>query len=149
MRGFTIVELLIVIVVIGILAAIVIVAYGGVTNKANQSSAKGNATSVRKVAEAYSVDMGAYPTTAALITNTWTPINGSLQSSRIPAGVSVDSTLPTGATSSDKTGAHIYYLNKGTTGGCIVYWDAIANATATMYAGNATTFTVGTPNTCT
>lgn len=39
-RGFTIVELLIVIVVIGILAAIVIVAYQGVTNRANDSAIK-------------------------------------------------------------------------------------------------------------
>ncbi|RYX79148.1 prepilin-type N-terminal cleavage/methylation domain-containing protein [bacterium] len=37
-KGFTIVELLIVIVVIGILAAIVIVAYQGVTARANTSS---------------------------------------------------------------------------------------------------------------
>jgi general secretion pathway protein G len=38
--GFTIVELLIVVVVIGILAAIVVVAYNGVTNSANDSVVK-------------------------------------------------------------------------------------------------------------
>lgn len=37
-RGFTIVELLIVIVVIGILAAITVVAYGGVQNRANDTA---------------------------------------------------------------------------------------------------------------
>jgi prepilin-type N-terminal cleavage/methylation domain-containing protein len=49
-RGFTIVELLIVIVVIGILAAIIIIAYNGVTQKAHasvlQSDLKNGATSL-------------------------------------------------------------------------------------------------------
>ena len=39
-QGFTIVELLIVIVVIAILAAITIVSYNGITNSANDSSVK-------------------------------------------------------------------------------------------------------------
>jgi prepilin-type N-terminal cleavage/methylation domain-containing protein len=49
--GFTIVELLVVIVVIGILASITIVAYNGVTNRANQSAALSTATTVRDKAE--------------------------------------------------------------------------------------------------
>ena len=40
--GFTIVELLIVIVVIGILAAITIVAYNGVQNRANEVAVQSN-----------------------------------------------------------------------------------------------------------
>jgi prepilin-type N-terminal cleavage/methylation domain-containing protein len=39
-KGFTIVELLIVIVIIGILAAISIVAYNGITQKARESATK-------------------------------------------------------------------------------------------------------------
>ena len=52
-RGFTIVELLIVIVVIGILAAITIVSFNGVTARANTTSAKASASAVIKKAEAY------------------------------------------------------------------------------------------------
>ena len=55
-RGFTIVELLIVIVVIGILAAITIVAYNGVQNRAKTSSAQSAAANVVKKAEIYNTD---------------------------------------------------------------------------------------------
>lgn len=64
-RGFTIVELLIVIVVIAILAAIVIVAYQGITAKANTTKAQTNAVSAQKVGEAMNADNGVYPATAA------------------------------------------------------------------------------------
>jgi len=47
-RGFTIVELLIVIVVIGILAAITIVAFNGVSNRAKVASIQGDLTSAVK-----------------------------------------------------------------------------------------------------
>lgn len=51
--GFTIVELLIVVVVIAILAAITIVAYNGIQNRAKKSSAISTAQSVLKKIEAY------------------------------------------------------------------------------------------------
>jgi len=61
-KGFTIVELLIVIVVIAILAAITIVAYNGVTQKANASVAQNNASEVEKKLKLYAVENGdAYP----------------------------------------------------------------------------------------
>ncbi len=61
-RGFTIVELLIVVVIIGILAAIVVVAYNGITNRAHQSSAKAAAASVAKKLEALNAENGNYGT---------------------------------------------------------------------------------------
>jgi len=55
-RGFTIVELLIVIVVIGILAAITIVAFNGVQNNANDAAVKSNLTAFAKKYELFKVD---------------------------------------------------------------------------------------------
>jgi type II secretion system protein G len=60
-RGFTIVELLIVIVVIGILAAITIVAYNGIQQRARDSNRQSAIGSIRQALEMYKLDQGRYP----------------------------------------------------------------------------------------
>lgn len=69
-RGFTIVELLIVVVVIAILAAITIVSYNGITNRANASAAATSAATVQKKSELYAADgpTGKYPLATADLT---------------------------------------------------------------------------------
>ena len=69
-RGFTIVELLIVIVVIAILAAITIVAYNGIQNRAKTSSGQAAANSLVKKFEALNAIKGAYYSSAAGVTGT-------------------------------------------------------------------------------
>lgn len=59
--GFTIVELLIVIVVIGILAAIVIVAYTGVTKKAGNAAIQSNLNIMSKNLAIFNIDNSHYP----------------------------------------------------------------------------------------
>src|SRR5450759_5048665 len=61
--GFTIVELLVVIVVIGILAAITIVAYTGISSKATVASLTSDLDNSSKQLKMYYVDHGAYPAT--------------------------------------------------------------------------------------
>ena len=60
-QGFTIVELLIVIVVIGVLAAISIVAYNGVTAKARDAQRAQDMKIIAKALEMYYVDNGEFP----------------------------------------------------------------------------------------
>lgn len=67
-KGFTIVELLIVIVVIGILAAITIVSYRGVQNRAYDSSVQADFNMLMNRFEIFKVDNSKYPTTTMGVT---------------------------------------------------------------------------------
>lgn len=58
--GFTLVELLVVIVILGILAAVAVFAVGGVTDKGKQASCKADVNSVATASEAYYAKNGAY-----------------------------------------------------------------------------------------
>jgi len=118
--GFTIVELLIVIVVIGILAAITIVAYSGITARANATKAQTNAANTQKVAESYNADNGYYPATAAAFAS------GSL-STKEPTGVTVGFTAASLTTSTGLTNVTWECLTActalATTGGRIGWWN--------------------------
>lgn len=59
--GFTTVELLIVIVVIAVLAAMTGVAFNGVSKRAQFSSMKSDINAIKKQLELYKVDNGSYP----------------------------------------------------------------------------------------
>ena len=62
--GFTIVELLIVIVVIGILAAVTMVAFGQITAKSRSSVMQSDLKAAAKKISLYKVDQGRYPSDA-------------------------------------------------------------------------------------
>lgn len=62
--GFTIVELLIVIVVIGILAAIVIIAFNGVQDRAKAARVTNTVNQYNKALAAYVAEKGSYPADA-------------------------------------------------------------------------------------
>lgn len=150
-RGFTIVELLIVIVVIAILAAITIVAYSGITARANAAKAQTNAESAQKVAEAYNADLGYYPVSAANLA-------AGSQSTQMPNGVSFVPGNPTAATeltslkaNPTTTLAYACYPGTGaagaaatvcpnttsTTGGRISYYDPSSSSVKYVYLGSA------------
>ena len=60
-KGFTIVELLIVIVIIAILAAITIVAYNGIQQRARDAQRASSVSQIKKAVEMYKIDNGSYP----------------------------------------------------------------------------------------
>lgn len=64
-KGFTIVELLIVIVVIGILAAITVVSYNGISDRATDARIQNDIRQVYGLIEAYAAQNGSYPATSS------------------------------------------------------------------------------------
>jgi type IV pilus assembly protein PilA len=135
-RGFTIVELLIVIVVIGILAAITIVAYNGVQNRARATTNQANAQEVQNKAEVYAADTGngvfpasvtAFEAIVATDTAALSPKVKAVLGTTLPAA--------TDATSR----AAIIYQQCGTDGAKVGYWDSslATPAVVYLYAGNA------------
>lgn len=61
-KGFTLVELLVVIVILGILAAVVVFAVGGSTTEAKSNACKSDAAAVATAIEAYRAKTGNPPT---------------------------------------------------------------------------------------
>lgn len=66
-KGFTLVELLIVIVIIGILATIGFVAFSGAQNKAKKSKAESTVSQVKSKLGEYNVDNSNYPADKAAV----------------------------------------------------------------------------------
>lgn len=142
-KGFTIVELLVVIVVIGILAAITMVSYTGVTAKAYTAKSQSNAQAVQGVAEIMNADNGYYPDTLAhLIAGQ--NLDGDAGTTKVPTGIAVINTeegVDSGTTGNQ--GATVSYACLATpsgtcaTGGKITYWDYSTNEAKAYYVGAA------------
>jgi general secretion pathway protein G len=88
-QGFTLVELLIVIVVIAILAAITIVAYNGVQQRARDSRRQSDVSTIRKALELYKTDKGNYPNASST-----QPVFGGWEVSTDTAGSFMEYLLP-------------------------------------------------------
>lgn len=129
-RGFTIVELLIVIVVIAILAAITIVAYNGVQNRARTTKNDTIAKEIANKAEVYAADIGngAYPTVAQL---------------KAATGTAQLSTEANAAVQSTAAADKVQYLACGTSAGFrVTGWDySTGAASTTVRTGGTTTGT--------
>jgi len=118
--GFTIVELLIVVVVIAILAAISIIAYNGVQQRARDTERMAELTSLQKALEIYHAEKGGYPLCGSTSGPNLTPI----LSSGTAYDCLVDELVPgyTSAIPADPTnnGSYVYryapgYKKNGTT----------------------------------
>ena len=140
-KGFTIVELLIVIVVIAILAAISIVAYTGIQNNARASAAASAAASVRDTVEAFNANHGVYPLTKAEMVS-GLPASGATETavSKLPS----DITFGTPAASANpKTVTVTRYPASGAiTGYRIDYFD-YKNGNVTTTSTNPSSISVG------
>lgn len=130
-KGFTIVELLIVIVVIGILAAITIVAFNGVQNRGKSASAQAAADTIVKKAEAANAITGTYPQDAA-------GFSAQADSSLTGSGLTLVATAPGSAPSKPATVMVVPCSGTAGTGGVVTYWDYSGNAVKTKSYGQPT-----------
>jgi general secretion pathway protein G len=88
-KGFTLVELLIVIVILGILAAIVIARFAGATKETKEASLKGNLRTVRSSLEIYKANSKSnnYPST---LDDLWKGTNPDVDSKTFIERIPVD-----------------------------------------------------------
>lgn len=146
-KGFTIVELLIVIVVIAILAAISVVAYNGIQNRAKTNSGQQVASQVQKKIEALNAIKGTYFATAGA--QTVSSINTLADAAPAAAEAKIDNTASiTSGTGNVPTaaGTHNFTATLADNGktiavwGCanganIWYWDFAASSAVQVRAG--------------
>lgn len=148
-QGFTIVELLIVVVVIAILAAITIVSYNGITSRANASAAASLAASIAKKAELYNSDdsTSGYPKTVSALAGDnskgyYLVANGQLAAPTPDIGKTTVQYIACGIASSG-TGAPSTQAGISTvTGALINYWD-FNNSRVTTTSTNPAGLTAG------
>lgn len=145
-NGFTIAELLIVIVVIAILAVITIIAYNGINPKVENTSRRADINALMKQAELFKIDKGSYPRVVfsssgpALDLLEMLRKTGLYEATRRPNGGSAqrtfifcsspdlaiftiiarprefDTPLPSGGTLADRSGTPLIYISNGTMG---------------------------------
>jgi general secretion pathway protein G len=129
-KGFTIVELLIVIVVIGILAALVITTYNGIQQKGRNTERTTDLKAVQGQLEAYYASNGRYPSNTDL---------GSTSANNVTFIQASMKGLDKEALRDPKGGAADYSLNTGSTVAANKYTYAPTAADGTTACDNSTT----------
>ncbi len=144
-RGFTIVELLIVVVVIAILAAITVVLYTGISQRAKTSRSLSTTEQVRSKAAVWNSLLNSYPDLAQLRTNSLAPPNidtaggaaGPIEAKLSSPGVAMGATIDEVRADNGNT---VYYAPcwDGTrfSGANISYWNYSTNSAVNMVTGN-------------
>lgn len=121
-RGFTIVEVIVVLVVIAILAAITITSYTAIQNRTRDSNAKNNAQYLQRKLQAYFTLKNTYPATPSTATTTLNAEPSSNLKNVVTLG-----------TPTSNNGERTIKLELCTAGGVayrITYWDFINDAAA-------------------
>jgi len=152
--GFTIVELLIVIVVIAILATLTVVAYNGIQNRGRTSAGAANANMIAKKAELFNSINATYPSYCQFTTNTMvptgtTPVSGTGPGTCVAGGAAVSTEVkldnvnmltPSAMTGPISANGTVTQYKRCTTNGAqLTYWDASGSAGVMKSVGDTTT----------
>jgi prepilin-type N-terminal cleavage/methylation domain-containing protein len=152
--GFTIVELLIVIIVIAILATITVVAYNGIQNRGRTSSGSANANLIAKKAEMFNSVNSLYPSYCQFTTNTMvptgtTPTSGTGPGTCVAGGAAVSAEVrldnvnmltPSAMTGPiSANGTVVQYKRCTTNGAQVTYYDFSTSGAITKNIGDTTT----------
>lgn len=133
-HGFTIVELLIAMVIISILVTITSFSYSGMRNKSRSQTAKTNAASVKKAAEAYFNTANVYPSARSHFSSSFV---------NMPTDINLLTSGSLTASNGENSILYRYVNTSGAYGACIMYWDYYPSSGSpgvVVYArlGNAT-----------
>jgi prepilin-type N-terminal cleavage/methylation domain-containing protein len=111
-EGFTLIELMIVIVILGVLAGIVLFAVGGITDRGTSAACKTDVSTIETGVEAYFAKTGSYP--ADLVPSLTDPA-GTTQFLKWDSSFT-GSTSATGPASSTRTGQGYVIVYQGPSG---------------------------------
>ena len=140
-NGFTLVELLIVIVVIAILASISIVAYNGIQSRAHDAAIRSDLRNIRTKLEIYKIDNDTYPFDPVS-----DPINPSGTAIKV-ALQTIDMKLSTGSYNTSTANTNLLYIASndgqhyailGYAKGNPTYYITDSNQSPAVYTGNGT-----------
>lgn len=131
-RGFTITEIMIIVIVLGILGGIGYVGWSMAITNSKTNAAKTNATAVKNAADQFNSRYGAYPTNAQ--------IQGVGDTIKLPDGVSLQNS-PILTKNDPQT--KIFFRATPSSGppyrgNCIGYYDYAAGTMKVIYTGTAT-----------
>ncbi len=134
-RGFTLVELLIVIVIISVLITVVVVAYSGMTERGHRSKRVADINAVQKALELYRLDNGYYPANGA---DNW---GGALNSAAMQTALApyMKNGIPTEPTN-DASKAYQYVRGTADNYGIRIFWSETLLPGCSPSAPNACRF---------
>lgn len=134
--GFSLVEVIVVIVAIAVLTTIIVISYSGYIEAAKSAAAKSNAAVVQKIGESYNLENSSYPDRAGKF------LLGS-KSVKLPAALTVIADGDVSPLNSDNGLTTLAYAcldscaNSKVTGGRISYWDFDTRTPKYIFIGQA------------